>query len=52
MSSSAIGSSMPTLSFEAFWTWLQQHPNCVLRVATPDAVLEHAADGVAIACRE
>ncbi len=30
---------MDTLSFEAFWTWLQGHVNCVLRVGTQDAVL-------------
>ena len=28
-----------TLSFEAFWDWILQHPNCVLRAGTPDAVL-------------
>jgi len=30
---------MDTLSFDAFWTWLQAHLNCIQRVATPDAVL-------------
>ena len=30
---------MSTLSFDAFWNWLQQHPNCVVRVSTPEAVL-------------
>lgn len=28
-----------THSFEAFWSWLQLHPNCLLQVATPEAVL-------------
>ena len=28
-----------TLTFEEFWTWVQQHYNCVLRVGTPDAVI-------------
>jgi len=27
------------LSFEAFWSWLQAHPNCIIRAGTPDAVL-------------
>ncbi|MCZ6508028.1 MAG: hypothetical protein O7A04_08295 [Acidobacteria bacterium] len=30
---------MDTLSFDAFWAWLQSHLNCLLRVATPDTVL-------------
>lgn len=28
-----------TLSFDVFWSWLQLHPNCLLQVATPEAVL-------------
>ena len=28
-----------TLSFEAFWSWLQAHPNCIIRAGTPEAVL-------------
>ena len=28
-----------TLSFDPFWTWLQAHPNCIIRAGTPDAVL-------------
>src|ERR671935_111677 len=28
-----------TLSFGAFWTWLQAHPNCILRAGTPEVVL-------------
>jgi len=28
-----------TLSFEAFWTWLQAHPNCIIRAGTPETVL-------------
>lgn len=27
------------MDFEHFWTWLQLHPNCILRVATSDIVL-------------
>ena len=30
---------MMTHSFDAFWSWIQHHPNCLVRVATPDAVL-------------
>ncbi|MEE8278541.1 MAG: hypothetical protein V3R89_07465 [Thermoanaerobaculia bacterium] len=30
---------MTTLSFESFWSWLMQHPNCILRAGTPDTVL-------------
>src|SRR2546427_11414967 len=28
-----------TLSFPTFWTWLQTHPNCILRAGTPEVVL-------------
>jgi hypothetical protein len=28
-----------TLSFEEFWEWLSTHPNCILRVGTPEAVI-------------
>ena len=28
-----------TLPFEGFFTWLQSHPNCILRAGTPEAVL-------------
>lgn len=28
-----------TLTFEAFWSWLVQHPNCLLRAGTPEAVV-------------
>ena len=27
------------MSFESFWNWLMQHPNCILRAGTPDTVL-------------
>lgn len=30
---------MMTHSFDSFWNWLQLHPNCLLQVATPEAVL-------------
>ncbi len=35
---------MSTLSFENFWAWLSQHPNCLLWAGTPDAVLYDAED--------
>ena len=28
-----------TLPFEAFWSWVVTHPNCILRAGTPEAVL-------------
>ena len=28
-----------TLPFDAFWNWVITHPNCILRVGTPEAVL-------------
>src|SRR5262249_49542073 len=28
-----------TLSFEAFWTWVQSHPNCIIRAGTPETVI-------------
>ncbi len=28
-----------TLPFDAFWNWVINHPNCILRVGTPAAVL-------------
>jgi hypothetical protein len=30
---------MSTFSFETFWQWLMQHPNCILRAGSADAVL-------------
>jgi hypothetical protein len=27
------------LSFDEFWQWLLGHPNCIISVGTPDAVL-------------
>jgi len=27
------------LSFEDFWSWINAHPNCILRAGTPEAVL-------------
>lgn len=30
---------MSAVSFEVFWSWLVQHPNCLLRAGTADAVL-------------
>ncbi len=31
--------AFPTLSFEAFYTWLQLHPSCILRAGTSDVSL-------------
>jgi len=28
-----------TIAFEGFWTWLQAHPNCIIRAGTPEAIL-------------
>ncbi len=28
-----------TLPFSKFWSWVTQHPNCILRAGTPEAVL-------------
>ncbi|HYV56917.1 MAG TPA: hypothetical protein VE911_05195 [Candidatus Nitrosopolaris sp.] len=33
-----------TLSFSSFWTWLQAHPNCILRAGTPEMVVYDADD--------
>lgn len=30
---------LTTLSFDAFWSWLRGHGNCMVRVSTPDSVL-------------
>lgn len=27
-----------TLPFDAFWSWLATHPNCILRAGTPESV--------------
>lgn len=27
------------LDFDFFWTWLQGHPNCILRMGTPQMIL-------------
>jgi len=39
MSSKRLLQETVTLSFERFWKWLQKHPNCILRVGTPEATL-------------
>ena len=28
-----------TLTFDKFWTWIQAHPNCILRAGTPESVI-------------
>lgn len=30
---------MSTYTFEAFWSWLMRHPNCILRAGTAEAAL-------------
>ena len=39
MSSSSSKSTAAPLTFEAFWRWLQDHRNCLLRVGSTDVVL-------------
>lgn len=31
--------SATTMTFEAFWSWLLQHPNCVVRAGTPETLM-------------
>ena len=31
--------SFATLPVETFWSWLKQHPNCILRAGTADSVV-------------
>jgi hypothetical protein len=38
-STESIEHAATTLSFDAFWGWLQAHPNCIIRAGTPEAVL-------------
>ena len=30
---------MTTIPFDQFWAWLQVHPNCIVRISTPDAAV-------------
>ena len=39
MTSSSTKSTAAPLTFEAFWRWLQDHRNCLLRVGSNDVVL-------------
>ncbi len=39
MSEPPIAEPSPTLTFDAFWKWLTAHPNCIVRVGNPEAVL-------------
>ena len=39
MASGPIQHATATLPFDAFWSWLQAHPNCIIRAGTPEAVL-------------
>ena len=38
-SNKTIERSATALPFDTFWTWLQTHPNCVIRAGTPEAVV-------------
>lgn len=33
-----------TLPFDTFWTWVQSHPNCIIRAGTPEAVVYDQED--------
>jgi len=33
-----------TLPFDQFWNWLMTHPNCIVRVGTPEVQLYDDAD--------
>jgi hypothetical protein len=33
-----------TLEFDRFWRWLKRHPNCLVRVGTPDCYLYDQED--------
>lgn len=35
----SIEHAATTLAFDAFWNWLQTHPNCIVRAGTPEAVV-------------
>ncbi len=39
MSTPTSSSSSAPLTFDAFWRWLSEHRNCLLRVGSPDVVL-------------
>jgi hypothetical protein len=39
MATETIEHAGTTVPFDAFWTWVQAHPNCIIRAGTPDAVL-------------
>lgn len=32
------------MTFERFWAWLKEHPNCILRAGTPDCYLYDQED--------
>ena len=38
-SSKRIEHTGTTLPFDAFWNWVQTHPNCIIRAGTPEAVV-------------
>lgn len=33
-----------TLPFDAFWKWLNTHPNCIIRAGTPEAIIYDSED--------
>jgi len=39
MATGTIQHATATLSFDNFWSWVQAHPNCIIRAGTPEAVL-------------
>lgn len=39
MSTETPAGENTVLTFDQFWTWLQRHANCILRVATPEVVV-------------
>lgn len=34
-----MADDLPTMSFASFWAWVANHPDCILRAGTPEAVL-------------
>jgi hypothetical protein len=39
MTSKTMEHAASALAFDAFWSWLHAHPNCIIRAGTPEAVL-------------
>jgi hypothetical protein len=34
-----MGEPKTTVPLDQFWTWLGEHPNCIVRAGTPEAIL-------------